>query len=487
MQNEFIHFSSVWQLGDALVFPPLQSILLPPEGHVLGDTVGSLLQRTDPVPETFQSSTSLSINPNKDAEGFPSWWRASLLPGLLDTPIQVCLPLHDTLLPLSHFIHEWERLPGVSLWVLRTIRSGYTLQFGRNPPRFNGVQLTVVNSASKASVVQQELSSLLQKGAIEEILQSDIERGFFSRYFLVPKRDRRPEAHSGSAASEFFPLQREVQDADDENHHVSDSRRGLVYHYRPKGCIFSHPGRSATQDVPSVCLWREGLPIQGPGLGAENVHEMHGCCTGPFAVPGHSCTELSGRLAHSGSLQGVSKSSQRYRSPPHSFSWPQNERQEECAPPISANPVSGGSLGFHSDAGPFGSCPDIQFYSMSGPFQARPSCLCRYLPQAARPHGSSLPCVAPRVASHEAVPLVDEKAEVTPHYTSHSPYHFCSRKIQSKIIFGHTALHYHGKILVGLRVTIYQNQRAVNVLLHYIITYNISWTITFGTYLFFQF
>ncbi len=50
--------------------------------------------------------------------------------------------------------------------------------------------------------------------------------------------------------------------------------------------------------------------------------------------------------------------------------------------------VSGGSLGFHSDAGPFGSCPDIQFYSMSGLLQARPSCLCRYMPQAARPHGS---------------------------------------------------------------------------------------------------
>ncbi len=108
----------------------------------------------------------------------------------------------------------------------------------------------------------------------------------------------RPKAHSGSAASEFFPLQREVQDADDENHHVSDSRRGLVCHYRPKGCIFSHPGHSATQEVPSVCLWREGLPIQGPalrpGLGTESVHKMHGCCTGPFEVPGHLCAELSG-------------------------------------------------------------------------------------------------------------------------------------------------------------------------------------------------
>ncbi len=59
---------------------------------------------------------------------------------------------------------------------------------------------------------------------------------------------------------------------------------------------------------------------------------------------------------------------------------------------------------------------------MSGPLQARPSCLCRCLPQAVGPHGSGLPCVAPRVASHEAIPLVDEGAEVTPHCTSYSPY-----------------------------------------------------------------
>ncbi len=166
-----------------------QLVHSPPVGRMLGDTAVSLLQCTEPVPATRQSSTSLSIILNKDAEGSPSRWRVPLLPGLLDTPSQVCLPLNDTLLPLSHFLYEWERLPGVSLWVLRTIRSGYTLQFGRNPPRFDGFHLTVVNSASKASVLQQELPSLLQKGAIEEVPQSDVERGFFSRYFLVPKRD----------------------------------------------------------------------------------------------------------------------------------------------------------------------------------------------------------------------------------------------------------------------------------------------------------
>ncbi len=108
---------------------------------------------------------------------------------LFHTPTQVCLSEYITPLPLSHFFHEWEHLSGVSSWVLRTVWSGYTLKFGHNPPRFDGVHQTVVSSTSKASVLQQELSSLLLKGEIEEVPQSDLERGFFSHYFLVPKRD----------------------------------------------------------------------------------------------------------------------------------------------------------------------------------------------------------------------------------------------------------------------------------------------------------
>ncbi len=89
--------------------------------------------------------------------------------GVLDTPTQVCLPEYNTTLPLSHFFHKWERLPGVSPWVLHTVRSGYTLQFDRNPPRFDGVHLTVESSASTASVLQQELPYILLMGAIEEV------------------------------------------------------------------------------------------------------------------------------------------------------------------------------------------------------------------------------------------------------------------------------------------------------------------------------
>ncbi len=86
-------------VGGRIVFPLLQSVLSPPAGRVCGDTVDSPLQRSDPVLATFQSSTSHSINPDKDAKGSPSWRRVPLL----------------------------------------TIRSGYTFQFGEYPPRLDGV------------------------------------------------------------------------------------------------------------------------------------------------------------------------------------------------------------------------------------------------------------------------------------------------------------------------------------------------------------
>ncbi len=93
------HLFSVWQLRGRIVFPLLQSVLSPPAGRVCGDTVDSPLQRSDPVLATCQSSTSHSINPDKDAKGSPSWRRVPLL----------------------------------------TIRSGYTFQFGEYPPRLDGV------------------------------------------------------------------------------------------------------------------------------------------------------------------------------------------------------------------------------------------------------------------------------------------------------------------------------------------------------------
>ncbi len=61
---------------------------------------------------------------------------------------------------------------------------------------------------------------------------------------LLPcsKERRRPEAHSGSAASEFFPLQRVIQDADDETIMSQIQGGDWFVTIDLKDALFLHPG-----------------------------------------------------------------------------------------------------------------------------------------------------------------------------------------------------------------------------------------------------
>ncbi|TRY93182.1 hypothetical protein DNTS_006308, partial [Danionella cerebrum] len=72
--------------------------------------------------------------------------------------------------PLPAYLGAWRKLPGVSQWEVRTIRQGYT----------------ILNSC--ASFLREEIDALLTKGAVEPVPPADMERGFYSPYFLVPKK-----------------------------------------------------------------------------------------------------------------------------------------------------------------------------------------------------------------------------------------------------------------------------------------------------------
>ncbi len=67
--------------------------------------------------------------------------------------------------PLATRAKAWQAIPGVSEWVMATIRRGYTLQFARRPPRFRGVLATTVRSED-TQVLRAEVMNLLEKGAI---------------------------------------------------------------------------------------------------------------------------------------------------------------------------------------------------------------------------------------------------------------------------------------------------------------------------------
>ncbi|KAI2661474.1 Transposon Ty3-G Gag-Pol polyprotein [Labeo rohita] len=94
----------------------------------------------------------------------------------------------ERLVPLVDYLAAWKLLPNVSAWVLRTVEEGYTIQFGAPPPPFDRVFPTVVGP-EQALVMEQEVVTLLRKEAIEVVPPHVRESGFYSRYFIVPKKD----------------------------------------------------------------------------------------------------------------------------------------------------------------------------------------------------------------------------------------------------------------------------------------------------------
>ncbi|KAI2661194.1 hypothetical protein H4Q32_006732 [Labeo rohita] len=113
------------------------------------------------------------------------------------SPATHCPPSHTTpipgasgvtpLRPLAENISGWLNFPNLSRWLLRTIRLGYAIQFARRPPKFQGVLATSVRGSS-ATVLRAEIAVLLAKGAIETVPSAEMRKGFYSPYFIVPKK-----------------------------------------------------------------------------------------------------------------------------------------------------------------------------------------------------------------------------------------------------------------------------------------------------------
>ncbi len=104
------------------------------------------------------------------------------------TQVIAAHPTTKPLKPLCQFMSAWKVIPGISRWLLSVIERGYTLQFRRRPPRFNGV-VQSLTSPRNAQALRQEIGCLLEKGAVERVPPNELESVFYSRYFVVPKRD----------------------------------------------------------------------------------------------------------------------------------------------------------------------------------------------------------------------------------------------------------------------------------------------------------
>ncbi len=91
------------------------------------------------------------------------------------------------LVPLVRCLEAWLALRSPSRWRIRTIWLGYAIQFARRHPKFSSILETSV-AVRDAAVLHEEIAVLLAKDAIEPVTPAEMRPGFYSPYFIVPKK-----------------------------------------------------------------------------------------------------------------------------------------------------------------------------------------------------------------------------------------------------------------------------------------------------------
>ncbi len=192
----------------------------------------------------------------------------------------------ERLAPLVDCLVAWKLLPNVSRWVLQTVEKGYRIQFGAPPPPFNELFLTCV-SPEQALVLEQEVSSLLRKEAIEVVPPLDRESGFYSRYFVVPKKDgglrpildlRLLNRSVRHLKFRMLTVKQVVSQIRSEDWFVTIDLKDAYFHIsilpsHRKFLSFAFGGKAYQYRVINTLT--------------PNFHEVRGCCPGSSETPGH--------------------------------------------------------------------------------------------------------------------------------------------------------------------------------------------------------
>ena len=89
---------------------------------------------------------------------------------------------------LQDFTQMWTQITS-DRWILEIIQRGYSLEFTSKPPPFKTMKITPIPRNPEArSCLEQEIVALLGKGATETVPQREINGGFYSTFFLTPKK-----------------------------------------------------------------------------------------------------------------------------------------------------------------------------------------------------------------------------------------------------------------------------------------------------------
>ena len=73
--------------------------------------------------------------------------------------------------------------------MVSTLEYGYRLQFYAKPPRFQGIVPAVQRDGAECQSLSAEIAALLEKGAVTLLPSKEMGQGFYSAFFLIPKKD----------------------------------------------------------------------------------------------------------------------------------------------------------------------------------------------------------------------------------------------------------------------------------------------------------
>lgn len=88
---------------------------------------------------------------------------------------------------VQNFVDKWKQVTS-DPWVLKIVEEGLRLKFVSKPPK-SGVRTTNLLNIVHMSNILEEVKKLLGKGAIELVPPGQEGQGFYSTFFIVPKKD----------------------------------------------------------------------------------------------------------------------------------------------------------------------------------------------------------------------------------------------------------------------------------------------------------
>ncbi len=94
-----------------------------------------------------------------------------------------------------------------------------------------------------------EVMNLLERGALEIVPPAQSESGFYSRYFLIPKKRWRPATYSRSQIPELRSDGKFAQDDHFEKDPLANMPRGLVHVDGSERRILLHPDSLPSQTI----------------------------------------------------------------------------------------------------------------------------------------------------------------------------------------------------------------------------------------------